>query len=152
MSEQNNSRPQSFSDFKKSAKAISPMGATSLLKYVDPFTDIFFVMAVIFALMKDLVDITVGLLPIIGQVLALVVSILCAIFIFLIMLLLGANKAKSAIKRMLLLLTGSLVDLLPGINFFPIETAIVIIAFLMILKERREKAEAQKNIQTQSAY
>jgi Tfp pilus assembly protein PilO len=60
------------------------------------------------------------------------------------MLIVGSRKNKTLAKRLLLLFIGSLADAIPVISFFPIETAVVVIAYFMILKERREEAEERK--------
>jgi len=144
MPNQPNPKPKSFSDLKKTLTGISPTGLASLLTYIDPFMDVLFALAFIFALLKDFSDIVISLIPYIGQILALLISAFCAIFIFLIMLIVGSRKNKALAKRFLLLLIGSLADAIPVISFFPTETAVVVIAYFMILKERREEAEERK--------
>jgi hypothetical protein len=147
-------KPASFRDFKKTLKSLSPSGLLSLFGYVNPFMDIFFALALIFALLKDLVDITIGLVPVIGHILALIMAILCGIFIFLIMLILGANQMRAIAKRAVIIFLGSLADTIPVVNFFPVETCVVIISYFMILSERKEIAEKQKKEQpsAQNAY
>jgi len=139
-----NLKPKSFRDLKKTLKDISPTGLASLLAYIDPFMDVLFALAFIFALLKDFSDIVLSLIPYVGQILTLFISAFCAIFIFLIMLIVGSRKNKTLAKRLLLLFIGSLADAIPVISFFPIETAVVVIAYFMILKERREEAEERK--------
>jgi hypothetical protein len=151
MTENSKIKPTSFKDFKKILKSVSPSGILSLLEYVNPFLDVFFAMALIFALLKDLVDITVGLIPIVGQILAFIIALLCGIFIFLIMLILGANQMKAIAKRSLVIILGSLADAIPVINLFPVETAVVIISYFMILNERKTLAEEKQKAEQQFA-
>jgi hypothetical protein len=116
---------------------------TSLLKYIEFGNDWPYVPAVFVALLKDLLDfIGVGSLPAIGTV----ITIICSIFIFFMMLLVGGSKkgraAKAFLKgpggRFLLLGTGAMVEMLFGINFLPIETLVVLVAYWMLLMERKE--------------
>jgi len=157
MSEQLTPKPKLFIDLKKSIKNISPTNLASLLAYVELF-DVLFVFVLIFAILKDLADMFISLIPLIGFVLSLFISVFCAIFIFLIMFFLGAGANKKLAKRLVIIFVGTLVDTVPLISFFPIETAVVIITFFMILKERKEKAEenkqkeSKKQEKTQQAY
>jgi len=157
MPEQSIPKPNSFSDFKKSMKDISPTGLASLLRYFNLF-DVLFIFVLIFAILKDLADIFISLIPYIGLILSLFISIFCAIFIFLVMFFLGAGANKKIARRLIVILVGTLIDTVPLISFFPTETVVVIITFFMILKERKEKAEenkqkeSQKQEKTQQAY
>lgn len=153
MSKGSGVKPKALADLKKSFKDISPAGIVSLLTYIE-FFDVLFALAFIFALLKDFSDIVISLIPYVGQILSLIISVFCAIFIFLVMFVVGSRKAKALAKRSLMLALGSLADVVPVLNFFPIETAVVIIAYFMILKERKEQAEEKKQqIETaQEAY
>jgi len=81
MSEQTNQKPASFADFKKSVKNLSPANLASLMAYIEPF-DVLFVFVLIFAIFKDLADMFISLIPIIGFILSLFISIFCAILYF----------------------------------------------------------------------
>lgn len=152
MSAQSIPKPKSFGDFKKSLKNLSPTGAikglASSLAYIELF-DVLFAFVLMFAVLKDLADIFISLIPYIGLILSLFVSIFCAIFIFLIMFFLGAGANKKIARRLVVIFVGTLIDTVPLVNFFPTETAIVIITFFMVLKERKEKAEEKKQKESQ---
>lgn len=115
--------------------------------------DVLFVFVLMFALFKDFSDIFINLIPLIGPILSLTFSALCAIFIFLIMFLLGAGANRKIARRLVVIFIGTLVDTVPFVNFLPIETIVVIIAFLMVLMERKEKNQEKKQQEkTQQAY
>jgi hypothetical protein len=116
----------------------------SLKKYIDWGTDWPYVAALFVALLKDILDfVGVGSLPAIGTV----VTIICSIFIFFMMLLVPGSQGKrkmavaflkSPIGRYVLLLLGSIVEMIFGIDFLPVETAVVLVAYWMLLSERKE--------------
>jgi len=60
----------------------------------------------------------------------------------------SSNKrmAKSIFKRYGTILIGSLLELVFGINFLPIETCIVIIVFYLTLKERQQIAVEKQQL------
>jgi hypothetical protein len=120
---------------KNIAKAVTPMGFLSLLTKVSIFKDIPLACAFGFAILKDILDLALGFTVILPAIL----SILCSIFIFMMMLLSGGiNKTKMArnILKGSVLIGGSIIDSLPGIDFFPFETITVLIVYLLILSER----------------
>ncbi len=119
------------------AAVATPMGALSLLKQVDFIGDMPYVAALGAALLKDLLDFVLAetvILPIIF-------SALCTIFIFMMMLLVGANgKKKGAskwISKIGLLSVGGIADSIPAIDFMPIETITVAMVYVMELIERK---------------
>jgi hypothetical protein len=118
--------------------------STALSKFVDPFLDVLIVLAFMFAGLKDLADISLGLMPIWGQIFCWVISVLAAIFIFLIMNLLGGRHFSFVVKRLLVILIGFLIESLPGLQLFPLETVVVFINYALVLKERRQDIYTQK--------
>jgi hypothetical protein len=125
---------------KTMAKAATPMGAFALLRYVDLSKDLAYIPAFGAAIFKDLLDPTgIGSLPAIGTVITINVSI----FIFLMMLLAGANGknkiAKGMVKRSLVLIGGTGAEMLFGLNFVPIETGAVVVIYIMALAERKQE-------------
>jgi hypothetical protein len=102
-----------------------------------------YIIALIAALLKDALDLAfIGSLPGIGTV----ITICCSILIFFMMLLSGSGQrrkmARGMIKKGLLLLGGTIVEMIGfGINFFPIETFTVALVYLMELSERKKAAQ-----------
>jgi hypothetical protein len=118
----------------------------SLAKQIQPGNDWPYILAFFVAVLKDLLDfVGIGSFPAIGSA----VSIICSIFIFFMMLLAGSGKrgraARALLKgpmgRFLLLGAGTLVEMLFGLNFLPVETAVVAGAYWMLLNERRMSQE-----------
>lgn len=124
---------------KNLSKAATPMGVFSVLKKIDFSKDIPFFCAFGFAILKDILDIvftaSVALMP-----LSILFSILCSIFIFMMLMLAGSNgKRKGAqglVKKGLTLMAGGVIDSIPGVDAFPAETATVGVIYYMTLAER----------------
>lgn len=119
------------------ASAATPMGAFSLLKQVNPMTDMPYVAAMGSAMIKDLSDLVLFetvILPVLF-------SMMCSIFIFMMLLLVGnVGKKKGAnkfLKKIGFLLAGAVADSVPGINFFPTETLTVATIYFLELSERK---------------
>jgi hypothetical protein len=131
---------------RKSLPIVNPKQAIqtlSLAKQIDLFKDYPYIPALFAAILKDILDFTgIGSLPAIGTAVGICVSI----FIFFMMLLAGstASRKKSKafmtgpMKRYVALLGGTIVEMLFGLNFFPIQTAILIYSYYLLLKERKE--------------
>lgn len=135
----NNAR-QALDNAKKNREKIIPKDASSLLKQMDIFTDMPFVLALGAALLKDLIDL-VAAETIIFSVLF---SILCSIFIAMMLLIAGASgkrkSSKQTVKKILSLLAGGIADSIPGIDFLPIESVTVVVIYVLTLMERKEEA------------
>lgn len=130
---------------KSLSSVATPLAVASLLKYVDWFKDWLYMIALMFAIAKDLIDfVGVGSLPALGTV----ISICCSIMIFLLMLLAGssgkARFAKKYMNKFIVLIAGTLAEaVLFGLNFLPIETATVIVIYIMVLVERKQEKESE---------
>ncbi len=115
--------------------------AASLWKYVDLITDMPIIGAFGAALLKDLLD----LVTFETVILPMLFAVLCSIFIFMMLLLIGANgKKKGAskmIQKMLFLVGGGIADGVPGLDFLPIETATVGAVYYTTLVERKDAAQ-----------
>lgn len=123
------------------AKAKNISQKLALFSYVNPFMDWLFGIALILAILKDILDFTgIGSLPGIGTVVTLIVSLLIAF----VMLLTGsASKIKisKTAKKFLVLIGGTFIELIFGVDFMPIETAMVIYIIYSTLKSRQEAAQ-----------
>lgn len=133
-------RPSSVSGAMNTArnlsKAATPMGAFAALKNVNLLKDMPFVCAFGFALLKDLLDFLFNPTVVLG----IVFSILCSIFIFMMLMLAGSSgKRKAAsgfIKKTMVIIGGGIFDSLPGVGFLPAETFTVFVLYVMALSER----------------
>lgn len=125
---------------KNLAKAATPMGTFSALKQVDFLKDIPFFCAFGAAILKyilDLIFFETIILPILF-------SILCSIFIFMMMFLAGANKKMKSARGFLkggFIISGGIFDAIPGLDFLPIEFVTVGIIYYMTLSERANAIE-----------
>lgn len=119
------------------AAVATPMGAVSLLKQIDFIGDMPYVAAMGSALLKDLLDFVAAE----TVILSILFSALCTIFIFMMMLLVGANGKKKGASKLLskigVMGVGGIADAIPGIDFFPIETLTVVAIYVMELIERK---------------
>ncbi len=119
--------------------------ALSLPKYINWGNDWIYLAAIIVGIMKDLLDfVGIGSLPAIGTV----ITICASIFIGLMMLLAGGGEkrklVKGIFKRYFVLIGGTFAEFLFGLNFFPIESAMIIVIYIMVLIERKQAGEERK--------
>lgn len=128
-----------------------PLESFTLLKYLDPFMDWLFGIALIFAVLKDIFDIINNALVAaggVGWLLIIIFTTFCSLIIFFIMLITGASGktkiARNIAKRIALLIATTLAEYLPAIDLLPLETLVVIIIFYMTLKERKNSAQEEK--------
>ena len=121
---------------KNLAKTATPMGFFSALKKVDFLKDIPFFCAFGFAILKDLLDLVFAE----TFILSILFSILCSIFIFMMLMLAGSSGKRKGtqglVKKSLTLIGGGVMDSIPGLDFLPIETVTVGIIYYMALAER----------------
>jgi len=117
--------------------AATPMGAFSLLKQINFMTDMPYAAAFGSALLKDLLD----LVDAETVILPIIFSILCSIFIFMMLLLVGANGNKKFANKLLkktgILIAAGIGDSIPGIDFIPTESLTVAYLYFMELSERK---------------
>lgn len=116
-----------------------------ILRFLRPGDWPYF-LAWILAAIKDLVDfIGLGSLPAIGTVVTIGVSIA----VYLLSKLVDTERAKYMTKgftRAIILISGTTVELLFGLNFIPWETVAVSMMYLLTLQERKdEKKNKKKN-------
>jgi hypothetical protein len=140
----------------KTAKELATMGTPwglwGLISQIS-FSDWMYVLALFAAILKDLLDFAEasGFL----YILVFITTFLTSIFIALMMLLgsfsNGSGRAQQKIIRSwLILLGGTTIELLFGINFLPIETLTVLIIYGFALLARKEAKDfsAKKNWST----
>ncbi|MDR3559278.1 MAG: hypothetical protein P4L62_00305 [Candidatus Pacebacteria bacterium] len=132
---------------KKLAKNINPVGALSLAIRINIFTDWTYGIAMIAAMLKDILDIVEA--SGVGYMFVVIATFLCTIFIAM-MLLLGdmlsgtSNRKQRTALKWLILLIGACVELIPGVDVLPMETLIVFLVYILTLIERKESAQEQK--------
>jgi len=127
------------------AKSVSQLashsGFLSLGKYVDMLGDMPYFFAMMAAVLKDLSDIAFA--PTVF--LPMIFSILCGIFIAMMLFLAGARKKKGAatqfVKSTIAIIAGSGADAIPGLDLLPIETMVVIVLYIWALMDRKSEAE-----------
>lgn len=123
-----------------SIKTISALKTVSLIKYFDPFMDWLYGIALALAIIKDILDYAgIGSLPAIGTIVTFIVSFTIGMIMFIT----GSAKRKRETTSLLKsrygsLVAGTIVEMIFGINFLPIETLLVIVVFYLTLDERRE--------------
>jgi hypothetical protein len=109
----------------------------SLGKYMDPFMDWMYGIALTLAILKDISDfVGLGSLPVIGTLITFSVSFIIGMIMFLTGSGMKKRFVKALLKRYGALIIGSLLEMLFGLNFFPIETCMIIIVFYLTLRER----------------
>ena len=119
--------------------------AMGLSKHINPFMDWLFGIALSLAIVKDVLDfVGIGSLPAIGTAVTLCISFAIGLIMFLTGSRGARKAARGALKRFGVLAGGTGAEMFFGINFFPIETAIVIIVFYMTLRERAMESKEEK--------
>lgn len=117
------------------AKKVSPLGFFLLLKEVNLIKDMPFFAAIIFALLKDLLDIAFS----VTVVIPFIFSVLFSIFLVMMIILAGSGgkiKTGKFIWKGLTIIGGGLTDSLANIAPMAIFTTLII--YLMTLKERAD--------------
>jgi hypothetical protein len=130
------------------AKNATPWGVLSLLGEFNIFSDWMYGAALFAAIFKDLLDIIE--ITGIGYAIVVVATFCAGIFIAM-MMLLGSfsneagRKQQKIIRSWLILGGGTIMELIPGIDFVPIETLTVIIIYALLLSHRKQFKEKNKN-------
>ena len=116
-----------------------------LLKQIDLVNDWpFFFILLPFAALKDLFDIAFAALVPIGVAISFLGSICIALLTVLVFLLIGAGfksftmkkQATRMLSRISLITGGTVVEFIPGLDWFPFEIGMALMAYLLILLER----------------
>ncbi len=127
-------------DVKALAKSVSPVGFIGLLMKINLASDWMYGLALIAAMFKDLLD----LFEVTGVWYAIVIlmTFLTSIFIALMMILGnsfnggGGRKSQKMIKSWLVLLAGTGMEMVFGLDVLPIETLSVLIIYTLLLAHR----------------
>lgn len=137
--------------FKDKAKFVASQAA--LMSYFNPYLDWLYGIALSAALLKDILDlVAIGSLPGIGTV----ITLMATVTIWAVMIITGsafkAIKKRRLIMRYGVLAAGTLIEMIFGIDFLPIETAMVIYIFISALEDRRDaKQKSDMEAAAQSA-
>jgi hypothetical protein len=138
---------QAIKTAKDLAKNATPWGVFSLLSGASIFSDWMYGAALFAAIIKDILDLLD--LTGIGYIVVFIATICCSGFIAMMMLLgsmtNGSGRAQQKIIRSwLVLLGGTTIELIFGIDILPIETITVLIVYFMLLAARKAAQEQQK--------
>lgn len=106
-----------------------------------------------FALLKDLIDITFGMIPGIGIAISLVLGTGFAITMFLLLTIFdrsgaGSRKnqaiAKQLVRRLLVFIGVLFVEILPLISFFPLTTISIVILYSIARRDWKKSQKEQR--------
>lgn len=124
--------------------------STSFFSYKKK-SDAFFYIALVAASLNDLLS----LFQATGAGYALVIIMTILIFIFIgFMVMLGVlTGGGGGISILLMLFSGTLMEILPGISLLPATTGIVVAMYIVVLKKRKKNAEKiQQAYTNQESY
>jgi len=123
----------------------------SLMSYADPLKDWMFGIALIFAILKDILDLIDNALVAaagLGAILTFIFTLLASFIIGFVMLLTGSSSknkvARTILKRFAILAGTTLIEFIPGIDLLPLESITVVVIVWMTLVERKVDAEEDK--------
>ncbi len=130
------------SNAKIMAKAATPWGIMAIFSQGNILTDWPYALALIAAILKDIFDLAefTG----VGFALVFIFTLMCGIWIAMMMLLAGGGKGRrqqKIIRSWLILLSGTTMELLFGIDLLPIETVTVLIIYALALVDRKQSSE-----------
>ncbi len=136
------SKADKLKGIKNLAKNATPWRILSLLSECHLFLDIPYAIALFFAILKDILDLSevTG----IGYAFVIVFTFICSAFIAMMMLLArgsGGNGNRKDIRSWLTLLSGTTAEMIFGIDILPIETLTVLIIYTFALMARKQAAE-----------
>lgn len=121
---------------KNLAKSATPLGFFAAMKEIDLMKDMPFVAAFMVALLKDILDFVFFSTVVIPMLF----SMLCSIFIFMMMVLASFGEkgglGKSLNKKIISLLGGAVTEFLPGLSFAPAASISVLAIYVMTLSDR----------------
>jgi hypothetical protein len=120
--------------FKKIAKDVA--SAISLPSFIE-IRDVFFAFAVMMTMLKDILDI--GFIGTLLTPLTLIITIAA-------MLICGSSNFFGK-KKAITLITGSIIEFIPILGALPAGTFSDILIYILILKERKDASEEQKEKQ-----
>ncbi len=140
----------SAANAKKNIKAAANF--ISLSSQIDPFMDWLFGIALIFAIIKDILDLINNALIAaggVGEILIIIFTALISLIILFVLFLTGSSGKKGLAKKIVLMIVTGLAETLPAIDLLPMESILVIILFWLTLVERKavaqEKAQREQN-------
>ncbi|MDQ1283819.1 MAG: hypothetical protein QG620_167 [Patescibacteria group bacterium] len=135
-------------------KAMTPLGFLSLLFQISIFSDWMYGLAIFAAVLKDIIDFTgLGSLPGIGTVITFCISIFIGFMMLLGSFTNGAGRRhQKIIKSWLILLGGTTIEMLFGLNFLPVETLTVLSVYVLYLAGKKQAREENKRTSAQESY
>ncbi|MCX6761682.1 MAG: hypothetical protein NTY33_02455 [Candidatus Moranbacteria bacterium] len=165
--DEENNRARETSQQKKSLRKLASEIAreagvtdTEHLRKFIRLIDIFFAVAIMTSLLKDIFDFLGNAIPYL-YLICVVFAFMASIVTWAAMLICGAglrqHKRRSLMKsiftrnKLAILFAGTILEILPILNFFPIETVTTFAIFILILKERRESAAEEERETAQLA-
>jgi hypothetical protein len=165
----NNLRASRAGTLKNSAQKVKKgvtaiVGGASLMTHINPFRDWLFAITFMVAMLKDILDIiNTALIAAggIGAALIFIFTVMASTIIIITIYLTGSSsKTKGArasakkfkitasplFKKLLLLAGMTIVEIIPIVDLFPLETVTVYFIIKMTLVERKLNAEKEKEV------
>lgn len=136
---------QTIRSAKNLIKNATPWGMLGLFRQIS-FSDWTYFLAFTLAILKDILD------PLevtgIWLIVVFIATLLCSIFIAMMMFISGDSRRRKVVrswialdKKWVVLILGTIIEFIPGIDILPIETATVAIIYVLALSDRKQAAE-----------
>lgn len=137
--EKQQARKKLASDQRKNVSAAKKLiRSTSFFSYKKK-SDVFFYIALIAASLNDLFSLFQATGA--GYALVIIMTILFFIFIGFMVMLGVLAGGGGGISILIMLFSGTLMEILPGISLLPATTGIVVAMYIVVLKKRKQNAE-----------
>ena len=127
---------------KDMVESATPWGMMSLITQINILADWPYALALAAAMLKDILDFSEA--TGIGYVIVIVFTFLCSIWIAMMMLLANGSagrRQQKNIRSWLILLSGTTMKLIFGIDILPIETITVLIIYTLFLIDKKQSAK-----------
>lgn len=126
-------------------ESATPWGIIALMFQANILSDWPYALALIAAILKDIFDLAevTG----VGYALVFVFTFMCGIWIAMMMMLAGdkrGGKQRKIIRSWLILLSGTTMEMIFGLDLLPIETVTVLIIYALALIDRKQSSEEKK--------
>ncbi|TAK96412.1 hypothetical protein EPO05_01895 [Patescibacteria group bacterium] len=145
---------KALQEAKNMAKSFNPLKLGGLVRSINFGVDWLYWAAIAFGVFKDLLDLVLGWFPGIGTVLGFMASIAIAFLVTMAAFMEGNSMGgvqRRMARRFVILIAGTIAEMLMGLNIIPIETAVAVTIYVMALNARSKSGAGSEEVGEESA-